>query len=111
MADFEQALQLLFHRFSRTVLRVAALLGPPVPLPIQVALDDLGQPASLTLAGLARRILSVHETWREERQWWDAGRALVRDYYRVTLLDESYRNIYQDLHTQQWYLDRAWPLL
>ncbi len=111
LADFEQALQLLFHRFSRTVLQVAALLGPPVPLKIQVTLDDLGQPASLALGGPPQRVLAVHETWREEKSWWDARRARLRDYYRVLLLDESYRNIYQDLNTQQWYLDRAWPIL
>ena len=108
---FEQALQLLFHRFGQTVMRVAALLGPPVPIPIQVALDSRGQPASLSFGGLARRVLDVSETWREERWWWDPDRALARDYYRVSLLDESCRNIFQDLTTEQWYLDRAWPIL
>jgi hypothetical protein len=56
-------------------------------------------------------VLTIHETWREERQWWDQRRAVIRDYYRVTLRDETYRNIYQDLTTEQWYLDRAWPIL
>jgi DNA polymerase-4 len=108
---FESALQLLYHRFGQAVIRVAALLGPPVPLPIEVALDAAGQPARLEFGGLARAVIAIHERWREEKQWWDEARALRRDYYRVTLADDTYRNIYQDLNDERWYLDRAWPLL
>jgi hypothetical protein len=108
---FESALQLLVHRFGQAIVRVAALLGPPVPLPVAVTLDDCGAPASLAFGGLVRRVVAIHERWREERHWWDEGRALRRDYYRVTLADDSYRNIFQDLVTHAWYLDRAWPIL
>ncbi len=108
---FESALQLLYHRFGQAIIRVAALLGPPVPLPIEVDLDPAGQPQRLAFGGLVRAVVSIHERWREEKQWWDEARALRRDYYRITLADDTYRNIYQDLNDERWYLDRAWPIL
>jgi DNA polymerase-4 len=108
---FENALQLLVHRFGQAVVRVAALLGPPIPLPVTVRLDERGTPISVDIGGLAQQVLSVQERWREEKHWWDAGRAQRRDYYRVALTDDSFRNIFQDLLTEAWYLDRAWPVL
>jgi nucleotidyltransferase/DNA polymerase involved in DNA repair len=108
---FENALQLLVHRFGQAVLRVAALLGPPVPLPVKVRLDAGGLPLSVEVGGLDQQVLSVTERWREEKHWWDVGRAQRRDYYRVALADDSFRNIFQDLLTEAWYLDRAWPVL
>ncbi|MCC7360262.1 MAG: hypothetical protein IT317_12335 [Anaerolineales bacterium] len=111
LADFELTVQLLVHRFNRAVVRVAALLGPPLPLPIEVALDHQGRPAQVAWGGQARRVRAIHESWREEGQWWHPGRRRRRDYYRILLLDESYRNIFQDLLTEHWYLDRGWPIL
>ncbi|MCC6191469.1 MAG: hypothetical protein IT318_20790 [Anaerolineales bacterium] len=108
---FEAALQLLAHRFGAAVLRVAALLGPPIPIPIEVALNAQGEPVSLSIGGVVRKVTAIHEHWREEKHWWDEGRALRRDYYRVILTDDSYRNLFQDLGTYGWYLDRAWPIL
>ena len=108
---FEEALQLLMHRFGQAVVRVAALLGPPVPLRVQVTLDAHGQPCQLEFGGEVRPLLEIDECWREERQWWDDQRAVRRDYFRVTLGDGSLRNIFQDQSDGEWYLDRAWPLL
>ena len=108
---FETALQLLFHRFGEAVVRVAALLGPPVALHIQVELDGHGLPLRLIFGGQTRLVLKIDERWREERQWWDERQALRRDYFRVQLADDSLRNIFQDLTDDEWYLDRSWPVL
>jgi DNA polymerase IV len=110
-ARFENTLHLLVHRFGEAVVRVAALFGPPVPLRIEVALNRQGQPSRLAFGGQERAVAAVHERWLDEGGWWDEARARRRDYYRVTLADGTYRNIYQDTHTRVWYLDRAWPLL
>jgi DNA polymerase IV len=108
---FESALQLLIHRFGQAVVRVAALLGPPVALHIQVELDGEGLPQRLAFGGQTRFVQKIDERWREERQWWDERQALRRDYFRVMLLDDSLRNIFQDLTDNEWYLDRSWPVL
>jgi DNA polymerase IV len=105
----EETLQLLYHRFGQAVIRIAALLGPPVPLKVRVALNDEGVPARLAFGGESRAVLGVDEYWREEKFWWD--KPVQRDYFRVLLADGSLRNIFQNLLNGEWFLDRAWPLL
>jgi DNA polymerase-4 len=105
----EEAIQLLWRRFGEAAVRVAALLGPPLPLPIRVSLNGQARPVRLAFGGWQRAVIAVDETWREEKRWWD--RPVRRDYLRVVLSDGSLRNIFQDLVTDEWFLDRAWPLL
>jgi nucleotidyltransferase/DNA polymerase involved in DNA repair len=105
---FEETLQLLIHRFGAAVVRVASLLGPPVPVRVEVTLDRAGLPGRLEVGGQAF-FLEVVDQWREEQSWWD--RPLRRDYFRVTMPDGSPRKIFQNLVTGDWYLDRSWPLL
>lgn len=105
----EETIQLLVHRFSDTVIRIAALLGPPLPVKIRVGLNSQGHPDRLFYGGANRVVTGIDESWREEKFWWD--RPIKRDYFRVMLGDGSLRNIFQDLLTDSWFLDRAWPLL
>jgi DNA polymerase-4 len=107
----EEALQLLAHRFGQAMIRVAALLGPPVPVPIGVSLDSDGRPARLRVGGQMIGLAGVDDHWREERQWWEARGGVRRDYFRVVLPDGTLRKIFQNLADGEWYLDRSWPLL
>jgi DNA polymerase-4 len=107
----ETTLQLVWHRFGETAVRLAALLGPPLPIKIDVGLNTHGLPAHLRYGGQQRVVLSIEESWREERNWWSrlsGGRPVRRDYFRVILGDGAWKHIYQDLLTGTWHLDRAW---
>lgn len=106
---FETTLQLLIHRFGAAVVRVASLLGPPVPVRVEVTLNHHGFPGRLELGGQTYALTEVVDHWREEQAWWD--RPLRRDYFRVTMPDGSHRKIFQNLVNGDWYLDRSWPLL
>lgn len=103
----EEALHAVARRFGEAAVRVAALFGPPLPLPIEVELDGRGQPLRFRLGGRGYAVLAVDETWREERRWWD--RPIRRDYFRIQTGDGSPRTLYQDLDRLTWHLDRAWP--
>ncbi len=103
----ETALHGLARRFGEAAVRVAALFGPPLPLPIDVDLSANGQPLRFRLGGRGYAVIAVDETWREERRWWD--RPIRRDYFRLQVGDGSPRTIYQDLDRASWHLDRAWP--
>ncbi len=105
---FEEVLQLLIHRFGAAVVRVASLLGPPVPVRVEVSLTRAGLPGRLEV-GEQSYALEVVDQWREEQSWWD--RPLRRDYVRVTMPDGSPRKLFQNLVNGDWYLDRSWPLL
>ena len=106
---FEETVQLLIHRFGAAVVRVASLLGPPVPIRVEVSLKNNGLPGRLELGGQTYALSEIVDHWREEQTWWD--RPLRRDYFRVTMPDGSHRKIFQNLVTGDWYLDRSWPLL
>jgi hypothetical protein len=107
-----ETLQLLQHRFGQAIVRIAARLGAPAPLKVQVHLSRNGCPAVFELGGQRRAVIGLDEQWREERHWWDLhGGPVRRDYYRVLLADGAFSNLFQDLVSGEWYLDRAWPLL
>jgi hypothetical protein len=107
--SLEETIQLLVHRFGLAVIRIAALLGPPLPLRIEVGLSTDGQPARLIYGGAVRPVMGIDGSWRDDRQWW--SKPIRRDYFRVVLGDGSLRNIFQDLISGAWFLDRAWPIL
>jgi hypothetical protein len=79
---------------------------------VQVQLNRTGCPAEFALGvgGVRRAVIGLDEQWREERHWWDLT-PVRRDYYRVLLSDGSFCNLFQDLVSGEWYLDRAWPVL
>jgi hypothetical protein len=108
-ARLEDVIQLILHRFGQAAIKIASLLGPPIPLKVKVKVNAMGLPSLVTLAGQARGVVGIDDHWREERTWWD--KPLRRDYYRVILADGSLRNIFHDLIDGGWYLDRAWPIL
>jgi DNA polymerase-4 len=106
----EEVLQLLCHRFGQAIIRIAALVGPPLPIKIQVNLNSDGQPARLIYGGMTRVVMGIDNFWRDERFWWNPS-AIKRDYFCVVLGDGSTRNIFQDLLRGEWFLDRASRLL
>lgn len=68
-------------RFGDGSIRDAAALSGPPPQPIEVRLDDEGQPAALIRDGSWSRIAAVQLHWRLEGDWWwEGGR---KDYYQV----------------------------
>lgn len=105
----EDVIQLLIHRFGEAAIKIASLLGPPIPLKVKVRLNAQGFPSLLTLAGQVRAVVGIDEHWREEKAWWD--KPLRRDYFRVLLADGSLRNLFQNLNNGEWFIDRAWPIL
>jgi DNA polymerase-4 len=109
LARLEDIIQLILHRFGQAAIKIASLLGPPIPLKVKVRVNRDGLPSVVTLAGQMRGIVGIDEHWREERAWW--SKPLRREYFRVILPDGSLRNLFQNLNDGEWYLDRAWPIL
>jgi hypothetical protein len=110
-ARLEEALRQVRRRFGELSVRIGSLVSSPAPEPIAVRVGADDQPASYTYRGVKHAIRSVHESWLQDGGWWDVAALRVRCFHRVLLPDESYRVIYQDMTTGQWYLERAWPIL
>ena len=73
------------------------------PVPIQVEVDTSGMPASVVWAAAGHRVVEVCSRWRVDDDWWRVP--VSRMYYTLrtplVLLD-----VYHDLHTDGWFLER-----
>lgn len=97
----------LRRRFGEGILRMAAFIGLPTPLPINVQLNSEGRPYAFTRREQTYRVVSVEDFWRWHFGWW-TWKPLHRDYFQVTLRDGSVRVIFQDLDKLEWFLDKGW---
>ncbi len=81
-----------------------------LPRPIEVTVDEHGQPAHVWTSvvgqgtkGLA--VAQVEERWRISEEWWREA-ALERTYYRLILEDGRPLDIFLDDRTGEWFEQR-----
>jgi hypothetical protein len=103
LARLREVLRALQQRFGEAVIRLASVIGPPLPLAIDVGLRPDGTPMWLRWGGWARLVDQVYEFWREQRNWWD--QPVARDYYQVELNGEVVFTVFRD-GKGRWFLDR-----
>ncbi len=102
--SLQETLRRLRARFGEAVVRIASLIRPPEPRPIDVRTTEGGAPLLLIYEERSYRVIRIYEHWRERRFWW--ARPIARDYYRVEDSGGHVRLIYLDLITHAWWLDR-----
>jgi nucleotidyltransferase/DNA polymerase involved in DNA repair len=103
LAQLRSAIRLLQQRFGEAIIRLASLIGPPLPLPIRIGARPDGAPLSLGWGGWSSRVTSVYEYWREQRGWWE--QPVTRDYYEVEAENGAVFTLFRD-EQGQWFLDR-----
>jgi DNA polymerase-4 len=103
LARLREVLRNLQERFGETIIRLASVIGPPLPLSIEVGLRPDGTPMWLRWGGWARLVDQVYEFWREQHHWWD--QPVARDYYQVEVNDEIVFVVFRDSQGR-WFLDR-----
>jgi nucleotidyltransferase/DNA polymerase involved in DNA repair len=99
----QEVLRVLRQRFGEAVIRLASLIGPPLPLPIGVRAQADGAPSVLSWGGWSRPVERVYEYWREMKSWWSAP--VERDYYQVIVAGETVFTVFRD-GKGRWFLDR-----
>ncbi len=103
IAQLRSVIRLLQQRFGEAVIRLASLIGPPLPLPIRIGAKPDGTPLGIGWGGWSSRVTNVYETWREQRTWWE--RPSTRDYYEIEAENGSVFTLFRD-EQGQWFLDR-----
>jgi len=103
LARLRAVLRILRTRFDEAIVQLASLIGPPLPLPIQVQARRDGTPAALRWRGWSRLVEKVYEYWQESRQWWDDP--IMRDHYLVETKEGVVYSVFRD-GRGRWYLDR-----
>lgn len=100
-----QTLETLWTRFGELVIRVASLIGPPLPLKIVAQVDSLGRPKLLNWGGWSRAVAAILDHWRTETRWWQMPE--YREHFLVQTDDGATHSIYAQ--NGNWYLDRKYP--
>ena len=103
IAQLRSVIRLLQQRFGEAVIRLASLIGPPLPLPIRIGAKPDGTPLGIGWGGWSSRVTNVYEYWREQRTWWE--RPVTRDYYEIEAENGAVFTLFRD-EQGQWFLDR-----
>jgi hypothetical protein len=75
------------------------------PLKIQVNESDSHEPLAVTHEGRWRRVEDILSRWRIDQEWWK--RPAERDYFRVRLEDGIICEVFRDIVTGGWQLQRV----
>ncbi len=78
------------------------LISPPTA--IDVTLDHAGAP--IAIAGAFQGSVEPIVRWKVEGSWWD--RPVVREYWKVVLNNSLLCELYHDLTTRAWFVDRVY---
>lgn len=73
-------------------------------IPIKVWADGEGVPRQLVWREVVHPVKAIIRHWRIHRGWW--REPVWRDYYKVEGADGLLAEIYHDLNTDKWYLQR-----
>ncbi len=103
IAQLRNVIRLLQQRFGEAVIRLASLIGPPLPLPIRIGARPDGTPLGIGWGGWSSRVTNVYEYWREQHTWWE--RPVTRDYYEIEAENGAVFTLFRD-EQGQWFLDR-----
>ncbi len=103
LIELRKIIRVLQQRFGEAIIRLASLIGPPLPLPIRIDARSDGTPFGLAWGGWSSRVTHVYEYWREQRTWWD--RPVARDYYEIEAENGAVFTLFRD-EQGQWFLDR-----
>ena len=74
------------------------------PPPITVTENYDGEPSSFFCGKEMEKISRIVRRWRISKNWW--RKEISREYFRVETRRGSICEIYCDLLTQSWYLQR-----
>jgi DNA polymerase-4 len=103
LARLQATLKALKQRFGEAVIRLASLIGPPVPLAIKVNARTDGLPIGLSWGDWSRQVKAVWNEWRAQSGWWD--QPVARHYYQIETDEGTIYTVFCDAQGR-WFLDR-----
>ncbi len=73
---------------------------------VRVFADDRGSPRALETRDGTRLVTRICNRWRVDLDWW--RQPVVREYWKVVLDDAVLCEVFQELRTQTWFLERIY---
>lgn len=78
------------------------LLSPPIP--VEVSLDADGTPSFMT--GEWQGTIDPIARWKVDAEWWN--RPVVREYWKALLNSSVLCELYHDLESDRWFVERVY---
>ena len=75
------------------------------PVELQVTESESHEPLSIRHDGMWRRVEEVLARWRLHQEWWK--RPVERDYFRVRLVGGVVCEVFRDVSSGGWQLQRV----
>jgi hypothetical protein len=85
------------------LLRVVTRLLIPL-VAIDVTVDHGGAP--IAISGAFNGSIDPIARWKVETRWWD--KPVVREYWRALLNNNLLCELYRDLSTNEWFVERVY---
>jgi hypothetical protein len=76
--------------------------------PIRVQTDSTGRPLRFTWQGRTHELGSIRRRWQVQTDWWSEQGSVWRDYLAVTTTSGLLCVLYQDLYTEEWFLEKVY---
>jgi len=103
--QLQLTLATLWSRFGEMIIRVASLVGSPVPIEVKVQPDPRGRPMTFQWGGYARIVKHIRDHWRTTSRWWQ--KPIHREHYLVETMHGNTYSVFAE--DQRWYIDRKHP--
>lgn len=78
----------------------------PAGVPVQVTIDGLWMPLTVAWDGETHPVQALIDRWRVDEDWW-RGR-VWREYFWLTTRTGLLLEVFHDLTTDGWYLQRLY---
>jgi hypothetical protein len=86
---------------TRAAARAHRLRPLNQPRPIQVEVDESGEPRAVVLGRERLAVAAVQDRWRIDDEWW-RNRPVTRLYFGLLLEDGRVVTVYRDLVSGRW---------
>jgi len=105
LEQLREVLRRLRERFGETVIMIAALLGGPQPLPVQVTMDGDGRPCAVVWRDDIHDVVVIYEAWSVRQRWWSMP--VERDYFRLETGAGRVWVVFLDRRAGRWMMERS----
>jgi len=74
------------------------------PIPITTTVNSDGEPVFFSSKRGTTRISRIRNRWRISKNWW--RKEIAREYFQLETVKGAVCEIYRDMLTESWYLQR-----
>jgi hypothetical protein len=76
--------------------------------PIRMITGEDGRPRRFTRRDRHYAVQAIRRTWQVKTDWWEGGGMVWRQYFRIVTAEGIIFELYQDLLTEHWCIEKVY---